>query len=59
MTTCSKSCGGGTQFRSRGVKVAAAFGGEACKGDTKEEQSCNTQACPGILNTLWFQGTDL
>jgi len=45
-TTCSKTCDGGTQFRTRGIKLAAAFGGTECSGDTKEEQSCNTQNCP-------------
>ena len=50
MSNCTKECGGGTQFRTRGIKVAAAHGGEECKGDEKEEQSCNSQACPGMLN---------
>ena len=50
MTTCTKPCGGGTQNRTRGIQVAAKFGGEECKEDEKEEQSCNSQACPGMLN---------
>ena len=52
MTTCTKKCGGGTQSRTRGVKVPAAFGGKACEGEKKEEKPCNPQACPGMLNRL-------
>lgn len=49
-STCSKECdegtGGGTQQRHRGVKVAAAHGGDECNGDSNEEQACNTHKCP-------------
>ena len=43
--TCSKSCGGGTQTRSRSVVTDAAHGGAACPSLT-ETQQCNDQACP-------------
>lgn len=45
-TNCTVECGGGTQFRLRGIRVAAAYGGAECDGDIKEEQSCNEQQCP-------------
>ena len=44
-STCSKSCGGGTQTRSRTVLIAAANGGCACPALT-ESQNCNSQSCP-------------
>ena len=45
-TTCTETCGGGTQFRTRGTKVSASCGGKECKGKTKEERSCNNNECP-------------
>ena len=44
-STCSKTCGGGTQTRTRTVVKPAANGGQEC-GTLTETQSCNTQACP-------------
>jgi hypothetical protein len=42
---CSKSCGVGTQSRTRGIKVHTMHGGKPC--ETKNDaQDCNTQACP-------------
>ena len=35
-------------LRRRFEKVAAAFGGRACRGEHKESRRCNTQKCPGI-----------
>ena len=35
---CSKSCGGGIQARTRGVKVQAAHGGAKCAGAAKERR---------------------
>ena len=45
-TTCTKTCGGGTQVRQRQVKVPAQFGGEACEGGQAEQRVCNEQGCP-------------
>jgi hypothetical protein len=44
--SCSVSCGGGSQARTRGVSVSPANGGRAC-GALSGAQSCNTNACPG------------
>lgn len=43
---CSKSCGGGIQARTRGVRIQAAHGGANCAGPAKEEKKCGTQPCP-------------
>lgn len=43
--TCSMSCGGGTQTRTRSVTTPPANGGAACP-QLSETQSCNTQPCP-------------
>lgn len=43
-STCSASCGGGTQTRSRTVLQLAAYGG-SCPA-LSEAQACNTDACP-------------
>jgi hypothetical protein len=42
---CTKTCGGGTQTRTRTVTENAAYGGAECPALT-ETQACNTQACP-------------
>merc|ERR1712022_92138 len=44
-TKCSKTCGSGTQFRTRKVTKAAKNGGTACPA-LKATQKCNTHACP-------------
>ncbi|XP_061184990.1 SCO-spondin-like [Saccostrea echinata] len=45
--TCSVTCGGGTQKRTRScTNPAPQYGGAACSGDNEENQDCNTQACP-------------
>ena len=44
-STCSKSCGGGTQLRSRRVATHETKGGQ-CSGESEEEQECNTDICP-------------
>ena len=42
---CSKSCGGGTQSRSRSKSVVESNGG-SCSGFPTETKNCNTQGCP-------------
>jgi hypothetical protein len=44
-SACSKTCGGGTQTRTRTVTQQPANGGAACPA-LQEQQVCNTQACP-------------
>ena len=42
---CSKSCGSGTQTRSR-TKIVTEKHGGSCSGLSTEKRSCNTQNCP-------------
>jgi Spondin-like TSP1 domain len=44
-SSCSKSCGGGTQTRTRSVTTAPANNGAACPV-LSETQNCNTHGCP-------------
>jgi hypothetical protein len=44
-TSCSLTCGNGTQTRERVVSRDFAYGGVPCPA-TREERSCNTEACP-------------
>ena len=43
--TCSKTCGGGFQSRTRTIVTPGKNGGASCPCTT-ETQQCNTQACP-------------
>jgi len=47
--SCSKSCGGGTQKRTRSKLVVAQNGGNECNGSNNETRSCNTNNCPASL----------
>ncbi|XP_055957003.1 coadhesin-like [Patella vulgata] len=50
--TCTVTCGGGTQTRSRTCdNPAPANGGTTCSGSATENQSCGTTACP--VNGNW------
>jgi hypothetical protein len=44
-TTCSKTCGGGTQARSRSVISRAEHGGYECP-NVDESRGCNDSSCP-------------
>lgn len=47
--TCSVSCGGGSQDRTRTcTNPKPQYGGADCTGNLKETQSCNTQNCPSM-----------
>ncbi|XP_031561318.1 hemicentin-1-like [Actinia tenebrosa] len=51
-SSCSKSCGGGTQERTRTcTNPPPAHGGKNCEGSSKETQQCESQACP--VNGGW------
>ena len=54
--TCSATCGGGTQVRSRFIKETAQNGGTLCMGESAESQACGTSACgdggKGLLNFI-------
>ena len=45
--TCSATCGGGTQTRTRDILTDAKNGGAACPVLT-DEQACNEQPCPPV-----------
>ena len=45
---CSKTCGTGTQHRSRTcTNPRPAYGGRECLGENTETRNCNTNSCPG------------
>ena len=44
-STCTESCGGGTQLRTRIVETHATTEGN-CNGESLEEQECHTEICP-------------
>jgi len=50
--TCSKTCGGGTQTRTKTVKTPAANGGKDC-GPLVETKVCNEAACPVDCVSSW------
>ena len=49
--TCSRSCEGGSQSRSRSIITHPQHGGAACP-DTQESRSCNTQSCRMLCSCL-------
>jgi hypothetical protein len=52
-TTCSASCGGGTQEQHRLIFVSQAHGGVACP-HLIESRECGTQSCPiDCVTTAW------
>ena len=47
-TGCTKTCGGGKQYRYRTILTHGESDGTACVGtDNVEEQACNSATCPG------------
>ena len=51
--TCSVTCGGGVQNRSRTcTNPPPAFGGEPCQGESDETRTCNEDPCPGKVNNF-------
>lgn len=51
-SSCSKSCGTGTQFRTRGIATPAICGG-TCNVILRETRLCNTQCCPVSCQWSW------
>ena len=45
-SSCTKTCGGGTMYRTRSKSREEEFGG-TCTGKSREEKTCNNQDCPG------------
>ena len=58
--SCSQTCGGATQLRSRRVMTHEENGGDSCTGDSSELQVCGTENCPQgkyICNTYNINNT--
>ncbi|XP_061184995.1 SCO-spondin-like [Saccostrea echinata] len=50
--TCTVTCGGGTQVRTRSCSnPTPQYGGAPCSGATSQNQNCNTQVC--IIDGAW------
>ena len=47
--SCSVTCGGGNQVRNRSITQQALFAGNDCTGDYDEQQTCNSNGCPGMV----------
>ena len=54
-STCSKTCGGGTQIRGRRVASFETKGGN-CNGEIAEQQECNTDLCPAGMYISMMSG---
>ncbi|XP_071802483.1 A disintegrin and metalloproteinase with thrombospondin motifs 10-like [Asterias amurensis] len=55
---CSRTCGGGTQTRSRTcTNPTPQNGGQNCFGNTNEIVTCNTQICPTVVHGGWSDWT--
>lgn len=53
---CAATCGGGQQYATRRVTVAAVGGGQACaENSLKKVRPCNDQPCPGDepVDCMW------
>lgn len=54
-STCSRTCAGGNQRRSRScANPPPANGGRDCRGPAEKTRGCNTQNCPGKYYLLLF-----
>ena len=49
-SSCSKTCGGGDQTRTRTIKQKEEFLGVPCEGDMSEARSCGIDQCPGMYS---------
>ena len=54
-SSCTVTCGGGTQSRSRSCSnPLPAYGGKGCSGETTENKLCGSENCPGKKTTVMF-----
>ena len=44
--TCTVTCGGGVQVRTRKIDTHEENSGTACSGVSTEQQTCSTGSCP-------------
>merc|ERR1712066_928559 len=56
-SSCSKSCGSGTQNGTRTISQPAMYGGSECTGPSSESKSCNPEVCPAPVNCTWSAWT--
>jgi len=57
-TACSVTCGGGQKYRTREVESSASGGGEGCKANLKEVESCNVDPCVEPIDCVWGEWTE-
>jgi hypothetical protein len=50
---CTKSCGGGTQFKTR-IKTIPESDGGTCSGEKENSRNCNIQNCPGKFTEVEY-----
>lgn len=59
-SSCTKTCGGGMQSRSRScTNPEPANGGQECSGQAQESRSCHEEECAGklqVYDKLYFKG---
>ena len=56
--SCSATCGGGTETQTRTCDNPTPLGsGADCAGLATQSVSCNTQACPGLLELKISSGS--
>jgi len=54
-SVCDKSCGGGSQQRTRTMTVAAMYGGASCP-ELTSTLTCNEQSCPvNCVQSVWSE----
>ena len=54
--SCSVTCGGGNQTRSREIEVPESCGGSGCEGETTESRTCGERCCP--VDCVWGEWSD-
>lgn len=52
-TECNVTCGGGSQSRTRALSISPYCESQICHGPLDQERSCNTQCCPGNLESFF------
>ena len=52
-STCSETCGSGTQHKNRLKIQEAENGGDGCNGDAIKYQDCNTHPCTGNFKFIF------